>query len=68
MSSMGCITDTRMQLRITGWDISQSSKLYKGTHGIIKADSIEKLPPGTKASSDILPGRVRLSEKRTNGG
>jgi hypothetical protein len=62
------ITDTRMQLHITGWDVSQGARLYKGTQGIIKADSIEKLPPGTRANSEILPGRVRLPEKRANGG
>lgn len=52
------ITDTRLQLHITGEDISNTTKLDKGTKGLIRADNIEKLQPGQRASSEIMRWKV----------
>jgi hypothetical protein len=46
------ITDTRMQLHITGSDITETVKKHKGTAGIIEADSIEIIH-GRRASPEI---------------
>ena len=56
------VTDTRMQLHITGSDISETVKKHKGTAGIIEADSIEIIH-GRRASSDILAEKVRLADR-----
>jgi hypothetical protein len=56
------VTDTRMQLHITGLDISETVKKHKGTAGIIEADSIEIIH-GRRAGSDILAEKVRLADR-----
>ncbi len=55
------ITDTRMQVRVTGDDISDTVRKREGTAGTIKAESIEIIR-GRKAGSEILHEKVRLSE------
>ena len=56
------VTDTRMQLHITGSDISETVKKHKGAAGIIEADSIEIIH-GRRAGSDILTEKVRLADR-----
>jgi hypothetical protein len=53
------ITDTRMQLHVTGSDISGSVKKRQGTAGTIRADTIEIIR-GRKARSGILHEKIRL--------
>ena len=48
-------------VRVGGWDMSGSTKLDKGTKGLIKADFIERIQ-GRRPYIDIVPGRVRLGE------
>jgi hypothetical protein len=55
------ITDTRMQVRVTGDDISETVRKREGTAGTIKAESIEIIR-GRKAGSEILHEKVQLSD------